>query len=193
MPASCPATGQVPVARDARGHCVWISAFAGTEPISRTASAYWPACALLLGFSWIELVYPNAAAPLHLAWFAIGYSLLTFAGMALFGRDTWLRHGEVFTVVFGLFARFAPTAVRAGPPRLLLRPFGAGLLDSARSSTSMMAFVLLLLATVLFDGPQRHPGWIGTRKRACRAALPLFGEPPPWWSGPPGWSRSGSC
>ena len=64
---------------------------------------------LLLGFSWIELVYPNPAVPLHLAWLAVGYSVLTFAGMMLFGRETWLRHGEVFTVVFGTFARFAPT------------------------------------------------------------------------------------
>jgi hypothetical protein len=32
--------------------------------------------------------------------------------MALFGRETWMRHGEVFSVVFGTFARFAPTEAR---------------------------------------------------------------------------------
>ena len=126
----------------------------------------WPACALLLGFAWIELVYPNAAAPAHLAWFAIAYSLLTWAGMAVFGRDAWLEHGEVFTVVFGLFARCAPTAFHAHPPRLLLRPFGAGLLDQRPVSTSLMAFVLLLLATVLFDGLSATPAWL-----ACESVL----------------------
>ena len=48
------------------------------------------------------------------------------------------------------FARFAPTEAQDG--RLLLRPFGGGLLDSRPVTTSMMAFVLLLLATVLYDG-----------------------------------------
>ena len=136
----------------------------------------WPALLLLLGFSWIELVYPNPALPLHLAWFAIGYSILTLGGMVLFGRDIWLRHGEVFTVMFATFARFAPTEAHAGPPRqLLLRPFGAGLLDSAGVSNAMTAFVLLLLATVLFDGASTSPEWTNLES-ALAARLSLFGE-----------------
>jgi hypothetical protein len=110
----------------------------------------WPACILLLAFCWTELVYPNAAVPAHIAWLAIAYSALTWAGMLVFGRDAWLQHGEVFSLLFGTFARFAPTEARDG--RLLLRPPGAGLLDDRQVSTSMMAFVLLLLSTVLYDG-----------------------------------------
>jgi hypothetical protein len=34
--------------------------------------------------------------------------------MYLFGAAAWLRHGEVFSVVFGLLARFAPTELRVG-------------------------------------------------------------------------------
>src|SRR5581483_1630841 len=81
---------------------------------------------------------------------AVAYSVLTFVGMLLFGRDTWLHNGEVFSLVFGTFAHFAPTAAEDG--RLLLRPFGAGLLEDEAVSTSRMAFVLRLLATVLYDG-----------------------------------------
>ena len=96
--------------------------------------------------------------PAHIAWLAIAYSVLTWAGMLVFGRDVWLQHGEVFSLVFGTFARFAPTRAAHGPQRaLLLRPFGAGLLDSRPVSTSMMAFVLLLLATVLYDGALGTP------------------------------------
>ena len=85
---------------------------------------------LLLAFSWIELVYPNPAVPRFIAWLAIAYSILTFAGMFVFGRERWLRHGEVFSLVFGTFARFAPIEMRTGRRRgLLLRPSGAGLLD----------------------------------------------------------------
>lgn len=114
------------------------------------ALGVWPACLLLMSFSWIELIYPNAAVPAHIAGFAIAYSVLTWAGMIAFGRDQWLRHGEVFSLFLGTFARFAPTEMRNG--RLLVRPFGAGLLDDRPVSTSMIAFVLLLLATVLYDG-----------------------------------------
>lgn len=119
----------------------------------------WPAVVLLLAFSWIELVYPSPAVPHHLACFAVGYSLLTWIGMVLFGRDDWLAHGEVFSVVFGTFARFAPTQVLDGGEtrQLWIRPYGAGLLESA--SLSLTAFVLLLLSTVLFDGFLATPGW----------------------------------
>jgi hypothetical protein len=61
----------------------------------------WPACLLLLGFSWIELISPNAAEPALIARLAVGYSILTWAGMLAFGRDAWLQHGEVFSLVFG--------------------------------------------------------------------------------------------
>src|SRR5207245_5074167 len=43
--------------------------------------------------------------------------------------------------------------------QLWLRPFGTGLLDSRDVSTSMMAFVLLLLAAVLYDGALATPEW----------------------------------
>jgi hypothetical protein len=32
--------------------------------------------------------------------------------MALFGRATWLRHGDPFATAFGVLARFAPTEIR---------------------------------------------------------------------------------
>src|SRR5262249_50322462 len=122
----------------------------------------WPAFVLLAVFAWIELVYPSPAVPKHIACFAIAYSMLTFAGMVLYGRETWLAHGEVFSLVFGTFARFAPTEWRERRPDRAeweLRPFGAGLLDSRAVSTSMMAFVLLLLTTVLYDGALGTPEW----------------------------------
>src|SRR5499433_3620198 len=120
----------------------------------------WPAFILLLAFAWIELVYPNPAVPYFIAWLALAYSLLTFAGMFLFGREFWLERGEVFTAVFGTFARFAPLEIRTGAHYgVWLRPFGAGLIEGGSVSTSMMAFVLLLLSTVLYDGALGTPEW----------------------------------
>ena len=128
----------------------------------------WPAFLLLLAFSWTELIYPSPAVPLHIAWLAIGYSAVTFLAMFAFGCEVWLEHGEVFSLVFGTFARFAP----AGGG--MLRPFGAGLLDSRGVSTSMMAFVLLLLSTVLFDGVLGTPEWDKV-ENALAATMPAFG------------------
>jgi hypothetical protein len=140
------------------------------------ALGVWPAVALLLAFAWLELVYPAPAVPATIACFAVGYSILTWTGMALFGRETWLRHGEVFSVVFATLARFAPTEVRAGPRRqLILRPFGAGLLDSRPASPSMTAFVLLMLATVLYDGLLSTPEW-ASLENVVRALLREPGE-----------------
>ena len=79
--------------------------------------------------------------------------------MFAFGRDVWLVHGEAFTVAFGVLARFAPiefipASAERSRPRLDLRPFGAGLITSRAVSWSFMVFVILMLATVTFDGFQ---------------------------------------
>jgi hypothetical protein len=148
----------------------WRTIFAAVEHISKRvanrplrqypeALGVWPACMLLLAFSWIELVYPSSAEPRHIAWFATAYSLLTWAAMALFGSETWLQRGEVFTLVFGTFARFAPTEISRRQSVCALCPFGAGLLIDRPASQSMTAFVLLLLSTVLYDGLLGTPQW----------------------------------
>ena len=137
----------------------------------------WPALILFWAFAWIELVYVDAAIPAHLARFAINYSIITWAGMLIFGKDQWLRHGETFTLVFGFLAKFAPTeirvddesachldedeACRASPNRreFNLRPFAAGLLRNETISTSTAALVVLLLSTVTYDGLTATPLW----------------------------------
>ncbi len=134
------------------------------------ALGVWPAVGLLFAVSWIELVFPSPAVPANIAWLAVLYSLLTWAGMAAFGSATWVSHGEVFAVFFSLFARFAPTEV-PGARGLALRPFGAGLLDNAPASPSQIAFVLLVLASVLYDGLLTTPEWAAA-ERLLIALLP---------------------
>jgi hypothetical protein len=94
--------------------------------------------------------------------------VLTWGGMALFGSATWTRHGEVFAIFLGLFARFAPTepvtAKDPGAGGLALRSFGAGLLANAPASASQIAFVLLVLASVLYDGLLTTPEWAAAER-----------------------------
>ena len=72
----------------------------------------WPAFALFLVFAWLENAFPGASDPLNIALLVMAYSVITWAGMLLFGRRVWLRYGEGFSIVFGFLARFAPTEVR---------------------------------------------------------------------------------
>ena len=145
------------------------------------ALGVWPAFALLLAFAWLELVYPSPAVPRHIGWMLVIYSSIAWVGMLAFGRDAWLAHGELFSVVFGLFARFAPTVVRRTDRQrrreatLALRPFAAGLLDSRPVSTSMVAFVLLVLSTVLYDGVLGTPEWTIVES-SLRAAASASGD-----------------
>jgi hypothetical protein len=121
----------------------------------------WPAVVLFLAFAWAELVWERAEVPASLADAVVLYSVITWGGMLLCGRERWLRGGEVFSVFFGTLARFAPTEFRSGnfDRELALRPYGAGLLTTEPIHPSQMVFVILMLSTVTFDGFIETPVW----------------------------------
>src|SRR6266436_5722069 len=143
------------------------------------ALGVWPAVGLLLAVSWTELVFPSPAVPTNIAWLALAYSVITWTGMAVFGSETWVKHGEVFAIFFGLFARFAPTEPlirkQSGARGLALRPFGAGLLANTPASASMVAFVLLVLSSVLYDGLLTTPEWAAAEQQLIDL-MPGLGE-----------------
>lgn len=87
------------------------------EPYPKSWSL-WPALALFFAFVWVELVFEGSDTPLNVALFTLLYSALTWTGMALFGKEAWLRSGEAFAVFFGVLARFAPTEARVTDPEL---------------------------------------------------------------------------
>ena len=124
----------------------------------------WPAVALFGAFAWFEIVAPTSVLPANVTNALLLYSAITWGGMLLLGEDAWLRHGEAFTVAFGLLARFAPLEVRRdsqeGERMLLMRPWAVGLARGERISTSMMVFTILLLSTVTFDGFTATPVWL---------------------------------
>ena len=78
----------------------------------------WPAVVLYTVFVWVENAFRGSSTPVDIAVLALSYSVLTWGGMAVYGKETWLRRGEVFSVFFGLLARFAPTEVRVRDPKL---------------------------------------------------------------------------
>ncbi|MGH2662851.1 MAG: hypothetical protein ACRDH8_08595 [Actinomycetota bacterium] len=110
----------------------------------------WPAGILALGFLWMELVYPAGAEPRSLAVAIAVYTVITLAGMLVFGRDAWNRKGEAFAVYFGLLSLMAPVA-RAADGRVVLRAPLSGL-PQLRPRPGLVAFVLILIGSTSFDG-----------------------------------------
>lgn len=130
---------------------------------SLPAVGVWPAAFLYFTFACLELTSGMANRPAVVATAAVAYSAITLAGMLVFGRDAWLDHCEAFTVLFGIVGRFGPVeAERDGNGRVTavcLRPWGAGLLRPTPSGWDRVAFVILMLSTLAFDGIIATPTW----------------------------------
>jgi len=109
----------------------WLGAEKGLGPYEPYPAGWgvWPALALFFGFAWVELVFTGSYSPFYIAVLALLYSVITWGGMVLFGKDAWLRGGEAFSVFFGILARFAPTEVRVTDPETVCRDCGAACRD----------------------------------------------------------------
>ena len=151
----------------------------------------WPAVGLLFVWSWMELVWSEAKEPQFLVLFLLGYFALTLAGSAIWGVETWLANVEMFTVFARTFARFAPLDFAPSNPdkwlrtdpddrAVRLRPYGAGLRGEERAPPGAGAFVVTLLATVVYDGFSRtkyfydFENWFLTQSPGTYHRLLLF-------------------
>jgi len=125
----------------------------------------WPAAAVYFAFACLELTSGMANRPWLVALVVATYSLVTLAGMFLFGRDEWLEHCEGFTVLFGIVGRFGPVEAdrdEAGRISMVyLRPWGVGLLKPSATGWDRVIFVILMLSTLAFDGVLATPAWQG--------------------------------
>jgi hypothetical protein len=123
----------------------------------------WPATAAYFAFACLELTSGMANRPWLVAVVAVVYSVITLAGMFLFGRDDWLEHCEGFTVLLDIVGRFSPIeAERDEAGRIAMmyvRPWGVGLLKPSPAGWDRVVFVILMLSTLAFDGITWTPAW----------------------------------
>lgn len=149
----------------------------------------WPALMLFVLYTWIQDAYTKGDIPSQIATMAVVYSIITLGGMFIFGRYQWLRHGEAFSVVFGVLSRFSVTEIRvksqdscpvcsvdcrnisgecidcyecfqrSSDRELNLRPFAIGLGRNEKVKNDILALVVLMLSTVTFDGFSATPAW----------------------------------
>ena len=129
-----------------------------TAPLAYPARlGRWPAVAGLVGFLFLELVWGQSGftvagiTPNDVAVAALVYSLWTFAGMALFGVNTWNERGETFSVYFGMFASLAPLTAADGEIRARRALSGSTTWASVPGS---LAMVLVAIGGTTFDGAQ---------------------------------------
>jgi hypothetical protein len=144
--------------------------------------ARWPAVSLLAIGIWAELVLPGRDVAGTVALLMLAYTVLTLAGMGLFGQIAWLRHAELFEVELAWFGHIGAvgrsstsaelcngcgeacdpdrcidcpecaTAADDGERSPVLRPWIVGLTDVARAGWSDAAFIVTALAGVSYDG-----------------------------------------
>lgn len=151
-------------------------------------AGYWPAAAGFLGFAWFELVHPAPSDPAVLAGVVLAYLLATLVGMVIFGERAWLQYGECFSVFFRMISWLSPIAIRSAtdqcdgcrmecrerrnclnctecltgewPRRVEITLPAFNLLAVERLPPSAVAFVLLALSSVSFDGLSRTFFWL---------------------------------
>ncbi|MFL5781769.1 MAG: fenitrothion hydrolase [Thermoleophilaceae bacterium] len=136
----------------------WIAARAGIRsPVRRPYPdrlGRWPTVATLLGFGWLELVYPET--PQTLGWLCLGFALFQLAAMAVYGVERWGENGDGFGVYYNVFARLAPLHRRDGV--LYLRPplTGAPGLPEVAGSVALLCTAI---GITTFDGFSNGSVW----------------------------------
>lgn len=138
----------------------WIVGRVGIKPWEKAEYPVrlgrWPA---VIGFAvivWLELVL--LAGPQVLFVVLVGYTALTLAMMAQYGRDAWRSNAEVFTVWFRLLGRLAPYALVDETGRVRRRPFVSGLLEPGWTMADVV-MIALAVGSILFDGLSQTQIW----------------------------------
>lgn len=127
-----------------------------------------PIVIAFLAFAWVEIISSVSESPRGMANIAIAFSLYLWFGMFVYGRDTWLEHGDPFTRLYRYLGKFAPLSI-AGLSEF--RMYGVGLVseETSLSRFSGLTFLVAVLFTVTFDGFIATPEW-----RAIARAAPTL-------------------
>jgi hypothetical protein len=127
------------------------------------ALGYAPALVQFYAFAWFELVDLSPSDPARLAMAVSLYWCFNLAAMLVFGEKPWRQRGEPFSLAFFFISRLAPIGYYRRPDGrlcLFLCWPGKQLFDLPPLSASGIAFILLTLSTVTFDGFSRTFVWL---------------------------------
>lgn len=122
----------------------------------------WPAVAVFLGFAWFELISVAPRNPEILAKAVALYFAANMIATLLFGSSAWLRNAEAFSVFFRMVAWLSPLNGEpdGDPGAIVVTLPGLGLLHVRPLRLGGVAFVLLALSAVSFDGLSKTYWWL---------------------------------
>ncbi len=139
-----------------------VSKVAGGDPGAGIATlprwvGLWPAALGLLGFVWLELVYPEAnyLASLRL-WFAV-YAAVMLVGAAVFG-DRWIAAADPFEVYSTLVSHLSVVGRRADGTLVLRSPLAN--LDGVPTVPGLTAVTAVLLGSTAWDSFSDSIAWV---------------------------------
>jgi hypothetical protein len=134
--------------RVGRGERIWL----------RDAVGVLPATALLLSFTWLELVNHESGSAVALGWAALVYTIAVLAAMAYAGLETGLTVFDAFTPYNRLISSLSPLGRRADG-RLVWRGWLRAL-TVLPEWRGMALFVCVAIGTVTYDGAS-GTAWCG--------------------------------
>ena len=114
---------------------------------------HWPAFVQLVTLVSIELFFHST--PRKLALLLIAFGAFNYAGMLLWGTRRWLQRGELFAVLFRLFAACAPLRRTRGTDGKYRWRFTLPFSDLRHARLwhpAQCLFVLFLLSSTAYDG-----------------------------------------
>jgi hypothetical protein len=113
--------------------------------------SYWPALLIYYGIIWLELISNGfGTKPANLSLMLLNYTVVTLLLMFWFGKEVWLKHGEFFSVFFGLVSKISPVKIQES--KFALRRPLSGLSDGSAPHISALIFIIFMLASTGFDG-----------------------------------------
>jgi hypothetical protein len=132
----------------------------GSKPILSWPAglASWPAVGCLAAFAWFELVYPAPDDPSRLARVLAIYWVAIFAATLIFGYRRTVTRIEFLSVFMRMIAQLSVFDTTRGDLRLRLP--AAGLIGAGRLMPGGVAFILLALSSVSFDGLRNTFFWL---------------------------------
>ncbi|MFB6296392.1 MAG: hypothetical protein ABEH66_06085 [Halobacteriales archaeon] len=133
----------------------------------------WPAVAGLLALVWIEVVSPVAQAPQLLATVVLGYTVVTLAGVALYGADAWFDRVDPIARALRAYGWIAPFQ-RTGDGIALTLPTTALADHRLREEPGAAAFVVALLWVTTYDGLVATPTWEAAITPLVEAGIPAL-------------------
>ena len=133
-----------------------------TGSVGLSRFGHWPAVLGLMGFSWFQIVSLSPSDPEVMVQTTLLYFCAILVLAVLEGED-WLEQGEFLTVFFAMISRIAPIwRERAqGSVATFVGWPGAQVLRMPPFTVSQMAFVVVALGALSFEGLSETFFWLG--------------------------------